>query len=105
MKVQRVKGSDKIAATAGRVALRYGPLIYNCERVDQDIDNILSPDAALDSEFEKDLLGGVMVIKGTWADGSRLTAIPNYVRNNRDPETSGDRERGAVTASVWLKDQ
>ncbi|MHC4299130.1 MAG: beta-L-arabinofuranosidase domain-containing protein [Planctomycetota bacterium] len=105
MKVQRVKGSDKIATTAGRVALRYGPLIYNCERVDQDIDNILSPDAALDSEFEKDLLGGVMVIKGTWADGSRLTAIPNYVRNNRDPETSGDRERGAVTASVWLKDQ
>jgi DUF1680 family protein len=105
MKVQRVKGSDKIATTAGRVALRYGPLIYNCERVDQDIDNILSPDAALDNEFEKDLLGGVMVIKGTWADGSRLTAIPNYVRNNRDPETSGDRERGAVTASVWLKDQ
>jgi len=27
-----------------------------------------------------------MVIKGTFADGSPMLAIPNFVRMNRDPE-------------------
>jgi DUF1680 family protein len=106
MKVQRIKGIDKIEATKGRVALRYGPLIYSAERVDQDIDNILNPESALTKEWKGDLLGGVMVIKGTWADGSELTAIPNYARANRDP--SGDRDRrgrGTISSSVWLKDR
>ena len=75
MKIQRIKASDKIEATMGRVALRYGPLIYSAERVDQDIDNVLSPESALTAEWKGDLLDGVMVIKGTWTDGSELTAI------------------------------
>ncbi len=103
MKVQRIKASDKIAATAGRVALRYGPLIYSAESVDQDLDNILSPASALTVEWKGDLLGGVMVIKGVWADGSVLTAIPNYARNNRAAPEGGDA-RG-VSSSVWLKDE
>ena len=106
MKVQRIKGIDKIEATKGRVALRYGPLIYSTERVDQDIDNVLSPESALTTEWKGDLLGGVIIIKGTWADGSELMAIPNYARANRDP--SGDRDRrgrGTISSSVWLKDQ
>ncbi len=97
MKVQRVKADDRIAATAGQVALRYGPLIYSAESVDQNLDNVLKPDSGLTTEFRDDLLGGVMVIKGTWADGSEFTAIPNYARNNRG---SGD-----AGSSVWLKDQ
>jgi len=105
MKVQRVKGSSKIAATAGKVALRYGPLIYNAERVDQSLEEVLNPDSILTAEFKGDLLGGVMVIKGGWADGSEFTAIPNYARNNRDLATSGDRQRGEVSSSVWIKDQ
>jgi hypothetical protein len=83
LKVQRVKANDKIAATRGRVALRCGPLIYNVEQVDQDLNNVLSPESALTTEWRGDFLGGVTVVKGTWADGSALTAIPNYVRNNR----------------------
>ncbi len=106
MKVQRVKASDKIEATKGRVALRYGPLIYSAERVDQDINNILSPESALTAEWKGDLLGGVMVIKGTWADGSELIAIPNYARGNRDASDQNDRRgRGTISSSVWLKDQ
>jgi len=97
MRVQRVKGSDKISATAGQVALRYGPLVYSAESADQDIENVLRPGAALAAEFEDDLLGGVTVIKGHWGDGSEFTAIPNFARNNR----SG----GDVRSSVWLKDQ
>jgi uncharacterized protein len=83
--VQRVRGSEKIAAAKGRVALQYGPLIYNIEKVDQDITQALAPRAPLTAEWKPELLGGVMVVKGTFADGSPLTAIPNYVRYNRNP--------------------
>jgi DUF1680 family protein len=85
MPVQRVRGSEKIAATAGRVALRCGPLVYNIEQVDQDIRGALGPAARLTTEWRKDLLGGVTVIKGTFADGTSLTAIPNFARYNRTP--------------------
>jgi DUF1680 family protein len=94
MKVQRVKGSSRIAATAGRVALRYGPLIYNIESVDQDINSVLGPTSDLSTQWKGDLLGGVLMIKGAFADGKPLTAIPNYARLNR-----GGR------SIVWIKDQ
>ncbi len=94
MKVQRVKASDKIAADRGRVALRYGPLVYNVESVDQDVDQVLAPDSPLTTQWEPGLLGGVLVIRGTFANGARLTAIPNYARNNR-----GGR------SLVWIRDQ
>jgi DUF1680 family protein len=122
LKVQRIKASDRIAATRGRVALRYGPLIYNVEQVDQDITQVLAPDSGLTTEWKGDLLGGVMVIKGTWADGSPLLAIPNYARNNRDGPalrargTTGEggdegatagraRGRRSVDSVVWLRGQ
>jgi DUF1680 family protein len=111
MKVQRVKGIDKIVATKGRGALRYGPLIYSAEAVDQNLDGVLSPDAALTTEWRGDLLGGCLVIKGAWADGSPFLAIPNYARENRGApngssnDNAGGRGRSrAIRSSVWLKD-
>lgn len=85
MTVQRVHASEKIAADKDRVALRYGPLVYNIEQVDQDILGVLDPSARLTPEWRADLLGGVTVIKGTFADGSPMTAIPNFTRYNRNP--------------------
>jgi len=85
MTVQRVYASDKIEANKGRVALRYGPLVYNFERVDQDITAAVSPTAALSTEWRPDLLNGVVVIKGSFADGKPMLAIPNYARYNRNP--------------------
>ena len=38
---------------------------------------------ALDAQWRPDLLGGVMAIRGRWAGGGDLTALPNYARNNR----------------------
>ncbi len=86
--------SGKVAADVGRVALRYGPLVYNIESVDQNVDLVLGPNAALSTEWNRDLLGGVMVVKGSVRRGRPLTAIPNYARNNR-----GGR------SIVWIKDQ
>jgi len=119
LKVQRIKADERIEADRGLVALRYGPLIYNVERVDQDITQAIDPKATLTTEFRKDLLEGVMVVKGTWANGSPLLAIPNYARHNRGdgPEDTSDqatesterrgRGRGRRSASsiVWMKDQ
>ncbi|MDP6546697.1 MAG: glycoside hydrolase family 127 protein [Phycisphaerae bacterium] len=102
MKIQRVKGIDKIAATRGQVALRYGPLMYTVEAVDQDITGKLSVSSELTAEWKADLLGGVMVIKGKWSDGKPLLAIPYYARNNRSDKTPKGRTRGS---SIWLKDQ
>jgi hypothetical protein len=113
MEVQRIKASDKIAATKGQVALRYGPLIYCVEAADQELGKVLSPQAPLTTEWKGDLLGGVTVIKGAWADGSPLTAIPYYARDNRISErqdTEGEsssrgRSRRGINSSVWMKDQ
>ena len=101
MKVQRVKGIDKIAATRGRVALRYGPLVYSVELVDQPLDQALKPTSALSAEWRGKLLDGVVVIKGAWADGSSLLAIPNYARENR----AAHLRRHIVRSMVWMKDQ
>ncbi len=94
LQVQRVKADQRIVADRGRVALRYGPLIYNWESVDQDLNSVLSPTAPLATEWKPNLLGGVVVIKGEFAGGKPLLAIPNYARLNR-----GGR------STVWLKDQ
>ena len=117
MKVQRVRASDKIEATRNKVALRYGPLMYNIEKVDQDITKILSPDAPLTTEWKGDLLGGVTVIQGKFADGTPMLAIPNFARTNRDPaapplapgpppEVAGIRPPPRpVTSVVWITEQ
>jgi DUF1680 family protein len=94
--VQKIKANDRVGADRGRVALRYGPLIYNVESVDQTDNNLnraLAPDAPLATEWDGNLLDGVEVIKGTFADGTAMKAIPNYARLNR-----GGR------STVWMKD-
>ena len=53
--------------------------------MDQDINRVLPPDAALSAEWRPDLLKGVKVITGTFANGSPMLAIPNYARYNRNP--------------------
>ena len=56
-----------------------------------------------------------MVIKGTFADGSAMTAIPNFARKNRDPASpvppalpeAGGAFRPATspaTSIVWIKE-
>jgi uncharacterized protein len=83
MQIQKITADEKIEADRGRVALRYGPLVYNTEAADQP--NIDQPigNTPLKLEWKPDFLNGVMTIQGTWADGTPLVAIPNYARLNR----------------------
>lgn len=83
MQPQRVTADERVRADLGDVALRFGPLIYNVETADQEqIDSTLSAEP-LKAEWRPDLLGGVMVLTGTWKDGAPMTAVPNYARMNR----------------------
>jgi DUF1680 family protein len=99
MEVQRIKADERIAADRGLVALRYGPLIYNVERADQADINQPINSKALTTEWRDNLLEGVTVIKGSWANGTPLVAIPHYARNNRLGQ-AGQRAESGGDASV-----
>jgi hypothetical protein len=100
---QCVKADSRIAADAGTTALKYGPLVYNVETLDnQNIDRKIG-DAQLQAKWRPELFGGIVVITGKWADGSDLAAIPNYARMNRvgpPHEYPGDEEIDSVTGST-----
>src|SRR5262249_43218195 len=113
MPVERVRASDKVKFDAGRVALQRGPIVYCLEGVDNAsvggaVRTVALPsDATLTSEFNKDLLGGVVVIRGAgirfdetsggWSAASKklyepivskpadLVAVPYYAWDNRAP--------------------
>jgi len=104
MTIQRVTADEKIEADRGRVALRYGPLLYNVESADnKDISQPIGS-APLTIDWAPDLLHGVMVIKGQWADGSPLVAVPNFARMNRTPPTAVPEYGSKAPASiVWIK--
>ncbi|MBO9618459.1 MAG: glycoside hydrolase family 127 protein [Niabella sp.] len=82
MEIQRVTADKRIVADKNKVALRYGPLVYNIESADQDITKKIS-NKPLKLQWRPDFLRGVMTINGAWADGSPLLAVPNYSRMNR----------------------
>jgi len=91
---QRITADERIEADRGRVALRYGPMIYNVERADQaDINQPIS-DEPLKPEWKADLLDGVVALSGTWANGKPLLAIPNFARMNRIGQEATDDTPG-----------
>ena len=106
MEVQKITPDPRIAATKGQVALRYGALIYNFE--DADNGNAINEGrlgtGPLRAEWMPNLLNGVTVIKGTWADGKPMTAVPNYARMNRfDPKQTYDPQDRRSRSNVWVK--
>ena len=97
MPVRRVHGRPDVAATAGRVALARGPLVYCLEQADRPARDVwgmmLEPGAAFAAEDAPDLLGGVVVLRGTAIrppgppsiDRFPVVAVPYYAWANRDP--------------------
>jgi DUF1680 family protein len=84
---QRIVPAERVEQLRGKFALRYGPLIYNIEQHEQDVTKPASASAPVRAEWRADLLGGVVVLKSEFSDGSPLTAIPNYARMNRETPT------------------
>jgi hypothetical protein len=100
MQVQTITADPNIVADRGKIALKYGPLIYNVEEADnKDINQPIGP-GPLTAGWQGNLLSGIMTIRGTWADGTPLVAIPNYARNNR--KASADAKE-TYSSAVWIK--
>jgi DUF1680 family protein len=100
MPVERVHAHPKVKADVGRVALQRGPVVFCLEGVDNAgrVRNLcLPPEAKVTAEFRKDLLGGVVALKGSalavtrGEGGKRVTrpvtfqAVPYYAWANRKP--------------------
>jgi uncharacterized protein len=112
MEIQKITADERIEGNRDRVALRYGPLIYNVEAADQpDIQNKSIGTAPLKLEWRPDFLKGIMAITGTWSDGTPLVAIPNYARLNRIettpyPQNEQGGQQGVrrpTQSLIWIK--
>ena len=99
MEVRRVHANEKVQNNVGKVAILRGPLVYCAEFADNNnrtSNLVLSDNATFTTEFRKDLLNGVVVLKskatainiednGTKISSQEqpLTLIPFYARCNR----------------------
>jgi DUF1680 family protein/alpha-L-arabinofuranosidase len=99
MPVRRVVADPRIAANRGAVALMRGPFVYGFEGIDQptpDVRAFVLDAAPFSAEERRDLLGGVVVLKGRarkaerGADGAvvlgepfDVAAVPYFAWANR----------------------
>ncbi len=108
MPIRRVYSNPNVKSNTGRVAIMRGPLVYCAEGLDNDghaLNLVLRDAEKLVAEYRKDLLGGVIIIRGK-ADlvypgeggklvvkkDQQLTLIPYYAWANR----------GASEMAIWL---
>lgn len=107
MEVRMIKANPKVTADKGKYALQRGPIIYCLEWPDNSVrvqSIIIDTTLGFKSDYQKDLLNGVTLIKGTAHQavaneektgiGSQVefTAIPYYAWANR----------GAGDMVVWM---
>lgn len=107
MPVRRIQAHPNVAANRGRIALQRGPMVFCLEAVDNGgkvFDLVLPRDSELKTEFEPDMLGGILTVKARglkypardWkdklylptpaqAEPVELTAVPYCVWDNRAP--------------------
>ena len=102
MPIRRVAADPRVKADQGQLALARGPLVYCLEQVDQSAklgDIHIGADSPFETEYRKDLLGGVVVLKGLGrigGDSGRslyrniqpgspvpVVAVPYYAWDNR----------------------
>jgi DUF1680 family protein len=81
MPIRRVLAHEGVEEDRGKSAIQRGPIVYAVEAIDNGgkVSGLKVPLAApLTATFDKTLLGGVTVIRGT-----AITAIPYFAWNNR----------------------
>lgn len=115
MQVQRVYGNRRVSASAGKVALQRGPIIYCIEEVDNgpNLNALILPrEAELNSGFEESLLGGVVMLTAAARRIDRGAEEPLYSTNPGIPAPAtmravpyalwGNREPGEML--VWINE-
>jgi len=108
MPVRRVICNENVKDNRGKVALERGPLVYCAEWVDNGggvLDLLLPDSIELESKYQEDMLGGIVIIKGkvfelkksddgkfTGRIDRELIAIPYYAWAHR----------GEGEMAIWL---
>jgi hypothetical protein len=96
MPVRRVVAHESVEADRDRVALQRGPIVYAAEWPDNPngkVRNIVLPDtSSLTSEFRRDLLNGVQIIKG------RASA---FAYDARGSVTKTEQDLVAIPYATW----
>jgi DUF1680 family protein len=89
------RAHPKVKGHAGKAALTRGPLVYCLESIDNPGVDIFSARLRADSlraEYDPDVLGGVMVLRGETDNDELLTFIPYQLWANR----------GESQMNVWV---
>lgn len=98
MKVNRIAANSLAEDLRDKIALERGPIVYCLEASDQPdstiFDKYIPAEAEIESHFQKDLLGGVVVLEGEAQKVNLLgkvkpvkfRAIPYSTWNNRGPQ-------------------
>jgi len=84
MKVRKVVPNENVKEIAGEIAVERGPIVYCAEQADNSegvLDKTISVETTFIPEFEKNLLNGVVKLKGS----NNLTLIPYYAWSHREP--------------------
>ena len=95
MQIHAVTANSKLVDTRGKIALMRGPIIYCLEETDNPLyfdknsEPLINP-GGFTSEYKKDLLDGVTIIKGKasipgTSEKIVVTAVPYYSWANRTP--------------------
>ena len=107
MPVRKIKASEKVINDHNKLAYQRGPIVYCFEDKDNNnaylFDEFVSQDAKVSSQFEENLLGGVVTLTmkasrvsqsgdAKTIEPATLKAIPYYAWNNR----------GTANMLVWL---
>ncbi|MCX6234388.1 MAG: glycoside hydrolase family 127 protein [Bacteroidetes bacterium] len=101
MPIRMIEASENVTADIGHVAIERGPLVYCAEGIDQPGQRVMNifirENAILRSEYNPEMLGGIIVIKGFVESTAKLPgdqigmasqsllAIPYYTWANRGP--------------------
>jgi len=87
MTVNKVVSDERVKENLNKVALVRGPLVFCAEGCDNDdsvFDIVIDDKTEIKTEFVKDLLDGVIILKADSKE-KKLTAIPYYAWANRKP--------------------
>jgi hypothetical protein len=108
MPVRRVLCHEEVTANVGKVALERGPIVYCAEWPDNDghvLNCVLADNAELTSEYRKDLLNGLTVIRGKAVALSYGKDAESVLRREQDfvaiPYYAW-AHRGPGEMAVWL---
>jgi len=111
MKPQVLQADRRVVDDFGRVAVQRGPLVYCLEQVDQpngaalhevSLDLQRSDGSQFRAEFERDMLGGIVVLKHTGAESSRTgTSKRLYQPYSARPATTRQIELKFIPYYAW----